>query len=439
MNMNTYSSSAYLAGSCHFPHTFRLISREDAEFQWELNRSELRARLASLPSSSFARTMFEEDDLFYATFPDARRAAIDHWAAENPLHRSYVAPTPQVARTLESPTAALPHSHQALAPVNHAAPDIPHPYNLEAHPSSLKLNCTYDAVDHRSNARLEDRETVVEGGRSRAKPDADCIGNGLTTLKPSPPPSPEIIRISPHLLVPSQRLPSPKPVVDPASSSPFVPPQFTGDWEADAIAAEKVLIALRPSQEPRPVVPSMNPQGVSLARPQSPGPGLVHRKSAVARSRSHPYPPRTSRSPSGSRASPPRRRKPATVARNEDGKPIMACLFCRGRKIACGPPPPGSGSTTCNQCERRHLKCKYPTENRRGMRKKPAAADAKKKNDRATALDTKKEDGCMSADAKKTSRCGAKVASVKAELSEPEDVVMSDSDDDSSSDWDGDD
>ncbi|GLB43913.1 hypothetical protein LshimejAT787_1500970 [Lyophyllum shimeji] len=330
--MNTCSSPAYLAGPCHIPYAFRLISREDAEFQLKLDRNELRARLAGLPPSSFARTMFEEDDLLYATFPDARRAVIDRWAAEILLHNSYVAPTSQVTLTLESPTAALPHSHQALAPVNHAAPDIPHPYNLEAHPSSLKLNYVYDAVDPRSNTPLEDRETVVAWGRRSVKPDVDCIGNGLATTKLSPPPSPEIIRISPHLLVPSQRCPSPKPV------------------EVDVITAKKVLIApqsSQPLQGPWPVVPSMNPQDVSLARPQSPGPGLVHRKSAVPRSCSHPYPSRTSRSPSGSRASPSRRRQPVIVARNQDGKLIMVSLFCRGRKIACGPPPPRSGSTTC--------------------------------------------------------------------------------------------
>ncbi|GLB43984.1 putative GAL4-like Zn(II)2Cys6 (or C6 zinc) binuclear cluster DNA-binding domain [Lyophyllum shimeji] len=383
----------------------------------------------------------ERRDLLYATFPDARRAVIDCWVAEILLHNSYVAPTPQVVLTLESPTAALPHSHQALAPVNHAVPDIPHPYNLEAHPSSLKLNYVYDAVDPRSNTPLEDRETVVAWGRRSVKPDVDRIRNGLATTKSSPPPSPEIIRISPHLLVPSQRCPSPKPVVDPPSSTSFVPPQFTSDWEVDAITAEKVLIAPQSSQPPQgpwPVVPSMNPKDVSLARPQSPGPGLVHRKSAVPRSHDHPYPSRTSRSPSGSRTSPSRRRQPVIVARNQDGKPIMACLFWRGRKIACGPPPPRSGSTMCNQCERRHLKCEYPTKNRRGMRQKPAAADARKKNDRATTLDAKKEDACTSADAKKTSRSDAKVALVKAKLSEHEDV-MSDSDNDSSSGWGGDD
>ncbi|KDQ55701.1 hypothetical protein JAAARDRAFT_37116 [Jaapia argillacea MUCL 33604] len=51
-------------------------------------------------------------------------------------------------------------------------------------------------------------------------------------------------------------------------------------------------------------------------------------------------------------------------------KPVLACLFCRGRKIACGPPLPGSKDKTCNQCARRNLKCEYPTESRRGQRKR---------------------------------------------------------------------
>ncbi|KAJ7255704.1 hypothetical protein C8J57DRAFT_1721720 [Mycena rebaudengoi] len=53
-------------------------------------------------------------------------------------------------------------------------------------------------------------------------------------------------------------------------------------------------------------------------------------------------------------------------------KPLLACLFCRGRKIACGPPVGGSVESvgSCNQCQRRGLKCEYPAESRRGMRKK---------------------------------------------------------------------
>lgn len=65
---------------------------------------------------------------------------------------------------------------------------------------------------------------------------------------------------------------------------------------------------------------------------------------------------------------------PGLHAKRSDKKPHLACLFCRGRKIACGPPPPGSKDKTCNQCQRRSLKCEYPSESRRGMRKKKAPA-----------------------------------------------------------------
>ncbi|TFK62881.1 hypothetical protein BDN72DRAFT_741033, partial [Pluteus cervinus] len=54
----------------------------------------------------------------------------------------------------------------------------------------------------------------------------------------------------------------------------------------------------------------------------------------------------------------------------QDKKPLLACLFCRGRKIACGPPMLGSKDKTCNQCERRSLTCQHPPESRRGKRKK---------------------------------------------------------------------
>ncbi|KAF7376635.1 hypothetical protein MSAN_00080300 [Mycena sanguinolenta] len=53
-------------------------------------------------------------------------------------------------------------------------------------------------------------------------------------------------------------------------------------------------------------------------------------------------------------------------------KPPLACLFCRGRKIACGPPSAKEGGKEGGpfQCQRRAIKCEYPTESRRGMRKK---------------------------------------------------------------------
>ncbi|EIW51386.1 uncharacterized protein TRAVEDRAFT_61644 [Trametes versicolor FP-101664 SS1] len=57
----------------------------------------------------------------------------------------------------------------------------------------------------------------------------------------------------------------------------------------------------------------------------------------------------------------------------EKKESIMACLFCRDRKIACGPPPPG-GPRRCNQCTRRERVCEYPKESRRGLHKRNTRA-----------------------------------------------------------------
>ncbi|KAI0688602.1 hypothetical protein BC835DRAFT_1211981, partial [Cytidiella melzeri] len=51
-------------------------------------------------------------------------------------------------------------------------------------------------------------------------------------------------------------------------------------------------------------------------------------------------------------------------------KPIMACLFCRERKIACGHPSPTDEDRRCNQCRRRDLDCVFPKECRRGQHKR---------------------------------------------------------------------
>ncbi|TBU37657.1 hypothetical protein BD309DRAFT_1004808 [Dichomitus squalens] len=57
----------------------------------------------------------------------------------------------------------------------------------------------------------------------------------------------------------------------------------------------------------------------------------------------------------------------------EKKKPVMACFFCRERKIMCRPPPPG-GPQCCNQCTRRRLVCEYPKESFRGQHKHGARA-----------------------------------------------------------------
>ncbi|TFK54565.1 hypothetical protein OE88DRAFT_1655298 [Heliocybe sulcata] len=60
----------------------------------------------------------------------------------------------------------------------------------------------------------------------------------------------------------------------------------------------------------------------------------------------------TSPTPADKRASaesPSAGAKPASTTAKKvcEKKPVLACLFCRGRKIACGPPLPGSKDKTC--------------------------------------------------------------------------------------------
>ncbi|KAJ7664596.1 hypothetical protein DFH06DRAFT_1324138 [Mycena polygramma] len=47
-------------------------------------------------------------------------------------------------------------------------------------------------------------------------------------------------------------------------------------------------------------------------------------------------------------------------------KTILACLFCRERKIGCVRPAEDEPDQTCNQCLRRQKICEYPKESHRG-------------------------------------------------------------------------
>ncbi|KAG6866382.1 hypothetical protein C0993_007543 [Termitomyces sp. T159_Od127] len=219
------------------------------------------------------------------------------------------------------------------------------------------------------------------------------------------------------------------PVIVP-SNAPAIQLRYTGDWEADAIATAEYLHSIVstgkkqslsipvPALPLLPIEPHIDADIISIHRrhhhthrqrphPYSPLP-------TRPRSRSHSHSPSRERSKS---ASPPNKPK---MLRDKNGKPIMACLFCRGRKIACGPPPKGSNDPTCNQCARRGLDCQYPTINRRGMRKKKTPMDA--------------HDVASEASSSPSSNTAA-LEFMKIDKG----VAMSDSSDVSESDWDGDD
>ncbi|KAH8996519.1 hypothetical protein EDB86DRAFT_2919099 [Lactarius hatsudake] len=72
--------------------------------------------------------------------------------------------------------------------------------------------------------------------------------------------------------------------------------------------------------------------------------------------------PSSAHTPGVGRRAPKTRRTPRAVQ-------PLACFFCRGRKIACGPPVNlGTGDRTCEPCARRRLVCEYPAESYRGRR-----------------------------------------------------------------------
>ncbi|KAF9227112.1 hypothetical protein BS17DRAFT_446648 [Gyrodon lividus] len=122
-----------------------------------------------------------------------------------------------------------------------------------------------------------------------------------------------------------------------------------------------------PAPPPRLTVPSQPYMLSELPSPSQTAFSLPQHEQYTSSSYSHS---RRRRSRSPSPRSQLRMSPIPHTKRSLDKKPALACLFCRGRKIACGPPSPGSKDKTCNQCLRRHLKCEYPLESRRGMRKR---------------------------------------------------------------------
>ncbi|OAX39730.1 hypothetical protein K503DRAFT_715893 [Rhizopogon vinicolor AM-OR11-026] len=161
---------------------------------------------------------------------------------------------------------------------------------------------------------------------------------------------------------PMDHLPYPPPTQTPSSYEfqPYSPPEMTTSPSPYSPQSPALMV---PSQsymfEGESSTPAFIHTNQQHYHSQNESPSHTHGDSTESPSRRSP-------SPRGAcRISPPPHQK-----RSMDKKPALACLFCRGRKIACGPPVLGNKDRTCNQCARRHLKCEYPLESRRGMRKR---------------------------------------------------------------------
>ena len=140
--------------------------------------------------------------------------------------------------------------------------------------------------------------------------------------------------------------------------SPQVPPQTPEQkWHEHTWAIPmKGQTTGHPAHDLHPVAPepevaspavSSSDSDDSYVASRSPSHSPKAKNRAASRGRSsHRRSPSPSAPSLGIRLSPlPHNRKIATT--DADKKLTLACLFCRGRKIACGPPLPGSTDKSC--------------------------------------------------------------------------------------------
>ncbi|KAG6876598.1 hypothetical protein C0992_012306 [Termitomyces sp. T32_za158] len=383
--------------------------------------------IAALPSSSFERTMLEEDERFYATFPQARQAAINAWIAHEFPYAHWAQsssatdedmstgvifgdlPTAPMSTSVHSPvpdfsTFTLAHA-LALSPSCRLEIPAHRPLTI-IYDASTKLperNLNPDSTEHIATDRVGSpqgwdlnqqspvSEIVPESCSMTTSSKQESVLLALQVLAPArrrrstrntlkirarPPPYTPSTPKRQENAYPSTFFATPPESTSARACITAPPPfkQYTGDWKAGAITAAEHLHTperIRTTEkQPVSLLPrsKKSDDDTSSTRSQSP---LPCKARLLSRSRQRSDTP--SKQParaSSERPSPLAPRKRTKLLRDKDGKPLMACLFCRGRKIACGPPPQGSDDPTCNQCARRGLACRYPTESRRGQRKK---------------------------------------------------------------------
>ncbi|SJL05535.1 uncharacterized protein ARMOST_08903 [Armillaria ostoyae] len=368
--------------------------------------------------SSFAQTQKEDDERFYATFPEARRAAFQNQWAMTPMHEEhgyfhgligftyrsqagikYMSSDPCSSAQLWSPgvelevaaddpdqrpshnTAArlrlnydysLDPNGEASAPPESLASSPPEgppqsPDYGSCYSEQARSDCspTQSSPDNRNFYvspvtvfAHPDRQMFLEAqgspsGSHHCQPKEEPIMDYLAS--PSPTPNPHLVVASPDDSDPaaelahiSYPLPHSSPQADSEHASlPSLPSR-----------------SLPPNSQVIQIPSRKTPRRHTTSDDHTSGPsrGPFYYKIPLRQPRHSPTPP------------PFTRRPPAqSIARNNgDRKPPLACFFCRGRKIACGAPEPDNPDRTCNQCHRRSLKCEYPKESRRGMRKKKA-------------------------------------------------------------------
>ncbi|KAH0589457.1 hypothetical protein J132_05651 [Termitomyces sp. J132] len=279
-------------------------AHEPASLANILHEASMREELEPEPLSAYARWKIEEDERFYATFPEARCAAQQY----NTLSSAYLVGTGyhyneegRIARSNELTCYDGPSAYAYTVYDDEAA-------SLE--PQRIDNDHCYDSDCRTSDLSRALTQNSATRNYNQPQSSAETIQTNIVVSSQQPLSIPE----SP----PMDFLPSPDSPAQPAPNTNLIP------------------------------APTMFPKTEyshpSLAYAD---PSLYH---LSAYSRSYNFYPTTSQDgwpvctplPRSVRLSPlPPSRRP--IAK----KPPLACLFCRGRKIACGPPDPGSPNRSC--------------------------------------------------------------------------------------------
>ncbi|KIK69380.1 hypothetical protein GYMLUDRAFT_68009 [Collybiopsis luxurians FD-317 M1] len=336
------------------------------------------------PSSSvslFAQTTKEEDDIFYATFPEARSRS---WTPHAISHSEYFGDTAfsLSPRELQHPVYDTPPLPGTFKSTQHDRLSAPPPAQIH---SSSELMAAINLCGGESAAQIDSNPLQPTSTSSVCSDRTDRV-LCLKIESVDCPPSQTENSLLPEVKSANQvkgHNNNDEPLMD------FLAPPSVKE-EGTSFQDQQLLSGLANIESSSKIASVSSPSGVgsqptarrsfssdSRVVKHEPSPNLEGAPASAMPTIAIPSP-RAAESPSPRsdisselsgfmRLSPlPMNRRPAEKKKAQ----TLACNFCRVRKIACGPPLAGTVEKTCNQCQRRSRECVFPTESRRGMRKK---------------------------------------------------------------------
>ncbi|KAF8220460.1 hypothetical protein L208DRAFT_1416725 [Tricholoma matsutake] len=299
------------------------------------------------PLSLFTQTMLEEDEKFYAMFPEAQRVAMEQqWRYQEALFSQYFeglgfqyCPEPNTYTAVEH-YENIPHSSDVYSacaadiyfPASYLEATFPHDTGYGHSASMASGAFPLKLVQHEWTDQWSDWEMMHPKQHYTAAPTAwtPLLMLPISTQEFNYPSQEHLIDLSSNSLLCGDTLS--------LMLQPFDLITQTPNWQTDTPIVNDQLHALAPRYA---CVPDARPLDASIVTPDL-------RK--VRHSKSHPNIGITASPLRMCLSAPPtkRRAKKPMPLKPAQPKPLLACLFCHTRKIACGAPLARSEKKTCS-------------------------------------------------------------------------------------------